>query len=136
MLEKLIKARNKKGFTLVELIVVLVILAILAAIMVPALLGWIDKANEKTSAAQARAVYVSAQATATELYGKGIKISGAIKGNDTNSSGAAAHYGDFNSSVKDLVDDDATVDSTTVFHVSNNKVLSLEYDGETYVYDN
>ena len=39
--------RARKGFTLVEVIVVLVILAILAAIMIPAMTGWIDKANEK-----------------------------------------------------------------------------------------
>ena len=41
------KKNNNKGFTLVELIVVLVILAILAAILVPALLGYIDRAREK-----------------------------------------------------------------------------------------
>ena len=35
---------HKKGFTLVEVIVVLVILAILAAILVPSMVGWIDKA--------------------------------------------------------------------------------------------
>ena len=39
------KLKDKKGFTLVELIVVLVILAILAALLVPALTGYIDKAN-------------------------------------------------------------------------------------------
>ena len=38
---------NRRGFTLVELIVVLVILAILAAILVPALLGYVDRAKEK-----------------------------------------------------------------------------------------
>ena len=37
--------KNNKGFTLVELIVVLVILAILAAILTPALLGYIDRAR-------------------------------------------------------------------------------------------
>ena len=41
------KKMENKGFTLVELIVVLVILAILAAILVPALLGYIDRAKEK-----------------------------------------------------------------------------------------
>ena len=46
MFEKIRKMKNKKGFTLVELIVVLVILAILAAMLVPALTGYIDKANK------------------------------------------------------------------------------------------
>ena len=66
------KKRNDKGFTLVELIVVLVILAILAAILVPALLGYIDKAREKQITTNAEAAYVAAQALATEAYGKRI----------------------------------------------------------------
>ena len=39
MFEKIRKMKNKKGFTLVELIVVLVILAILAALRSPFLVG-------------------------------------------------------------------------------------------------
>ena len=67
------KKNNNKGFTLVELIVVLVILAILAAILVPALLGYIDKAREKQVTTNAEAAYVAAQALATEYYGKTAK---------------------------------------------------------------
>jgi len=62
------KLFNKKGMTLVEVIVVLVILAILAAVLVPTMIGWIDKANKKTSAAEARAVYLAAQTLASEKY--------------------------------------------------------------------
>ena len=41
--------KNKKGFTLVEIIVVLVILAILAAIAVPSVIGYVNEAKESHS---------------------------------------------------------------------------------------
>ena len=43
----MIKRFNKKGFTLVEIIVVLVILAILAAIAVPSVLGYVEEAKKR-----------------------------------------------------------------------------------------
>lgn len=65
------KLKNKKGFTLVELIVVLVILAILAALLVPALTGYIDKAHEQSLTSEASMVLTAAQATVSESYGNG-----------------------------------------------------------------
>ena len=62
------KKRNDKGFTLVELIVVLVILAILAAILVPALLGYIDRAREKQVTTNAEAALVAAQGKMADAY--------------------------------------------------------------------
>lgn len=55
------------GFTLVELIMVLVILAILAAFTIPAMLGFVEDAKGKAVIAEAREVYVAAQAAATEI---------------------------------------------------------------------
>ena len=54
------KLKDKKGFTLVELIVVLVILAILAALLIPALTGYIDRANEEKVIAEARMALMAA----------------------------------------------------------------------------
>lgn len=67
---KKLKNNNKKGFTLVELIVVLVILAILAALLIPALTGYIDKAKEKNVIAKTRQIVMAAQTLADEEYAK------------------------------------------------------------------
>lgn len=68
MFEKIRKMKNQKGFTLVELIVVLVILAILAAMLVPALTGYIDKANNQKIVATTRQVVMAAQTEVSEAY--------------------------------------------------------------------
>lgn len=56
------KAQNKKGFTLVELIVVIVIILILAAVLVPSMLKYIEKANKANCKSDAATILSQLQA--------------------------------------------------------------------------
>ena len=74
MFEKIRKLKDRKGFTLVELIVVLVILAILAALLIPALTGYINKANEEKVIAECRMAVMAVQTESTTIYGANGKV--------------------------------------------------------------
>lgn len=51
------KKTNKKGFTLVELVIVIAVIAILAAVLIPVFTNIIGDAKEKAALADARNVY-------------------------------------------------------------------------------
>lgn len=51
------KKSNKKGFTLVELVVVIAIIGVLAAILVPSMMGYVKKSRLKTANSNAKSAY-------------------------------------------------------------------------------
>lgn len=51
------KKFNKKGFTIVELVVVIAVIAILAAVLIPTFSNVVDKANESKAMQEAKAAY-------------------------------------------------------------------------------
>lgn len=53
-MRELNKCRHKKGFTLIELAVVMAVLLVLAAIMIPMLLGMQDKARTRVDETNAK----------------------------------------------------------------------------------
>lgn len=122
MLNKLRTLRNKKGFTLVELIVVLVILAILAAILIPSLSGYVDKANERAAIAEGRSALMAAQTLASEAY--------AESGTKTEPTAAA---------VKELAEVTGTVSDITLGGTDGVQVIKLTYTptkGDAVTYEN
>lgn len=60
--------RSRGGFTLVELIVVLVILGVLATFAVPALTGYIDSAKEKQAVSETQACVMTATRQGAQKY--------------------------------------------------------------------
>ena len=64
----MVKRQKQKGFTLVELIVVLVILSILAALLVPSLTGYIEKTHKTEVVAETRAITQAAQTELNMVY--------------------------------------------------------------------
>ena len=51
------KRNNKKGFTIVELVIVIAVIAILSAVMIPTFSGIVDKANESARDQEAANLY-------------------------------------------------------------------------------
>jgi len=54
--------KNNKGFSLVELIVVVLILGILAVAVTPQIMNWVDKSKENTDKSNVESIEVAAQA--------------------------------------------------------------------------
>lgn len=147
-----LRKNGKKGFTLVELIVVIVILGILAAIAVPALVGYIDKARTDGAITEAATARTALQTIMSDAYGhpvsgsttqytyQGPNASGANQTFTlTITGGAAGPDADLNSAVVGLTSADytgltgVTVDSK--FQVTGFKI-TVPGAGKTVTYAN
>ncbi len=71
------KKLNKRGFTIVELVVVIVVIAILAAVLIPTISSLVNKANQSADTSAVR--QMNEQLAITEVEGKPANIGEAIK---------------------------------------------------------
>lgn len=75
---KLLIDNKNKGFTLVEVIVVLVIIGVLMSIAVPSLTGYIDTSSDKKVIAECQSVVTAARTMASQDLATGTPVTSAI----------------------------------------------------------
>lgn len=126
MIKKLQKLKAKKGFTLVELIVVIAIIGVLAAILVPTMLGYVENSRITSMDQVAKTIKDAAQVSATEMDTQGVGLNTKtfeVKGG-YDADGTAGQKVKFTASVQgtvDTADPNGSIGVDTTNYKGNNK---------------
>ena len=112
--------RSRDGFTLVELIVVLVILGVLATFAVPALTGYIDSAKEKQAVSEAQACVMTATRQGAQNYA--LVQNASVAGNAENAAALTNWAGTLTNEVPSVTGGDVALTEGSgqyLLHVNN-----------------
>ncbi len=131
------RPNNKKGFTLIEIVIVIVIIAILAALLVPQLTRWIDKAkiaklkSDADTVRNSVAAYMTHEIAANEFDNATITDQNITTYVPDFWAGASEAAG------TTLQNTDSNKDGYTTFTIVNGSIKSITYykDKHTATYD-
>ncbi len=116
------RLKSKKGFTLIEVIVVITIIVTLIAIIGPNTIGYINSAKTTSNKATARAVYIAGMQVAADAAMKNIKLNNEAEIKEAIKASKLLQ-GDANS----------ILSSTTISYDSDNYIVNyVTYLGEKY----
>ena len=86
------KLNNKKGFTLMEMLIVVAIIAVLVAIAIPVFNGALTKSKEAADVANIRAAIITGEATAPTSEEQFLtRVTGTLNYNATNNNTTASN---------------------------------------------
>lgn len=128
--------KNQKGFTLVEIIVTVVILAVLMAVAVPVSLSYLDDVQEKKILNEAQAVYnvakVGSRSNRLSLAGQYVSTSGTYYEIDSDILASYVSKAKGTGVIKNLefVDDDIVF-----FRYKYNETTYVRYSKETGIFE-
>ena len=132
-MRKLREKLNKKGFTLVELIVVIVIVLILAAVLVPNVMKYIDDAKKSAFQAEASGYLTELQAEEAKTFASTGKDLGGLDASSSSSVNVTLKgltvqvaYDDADITAVGALNDGAKA------NVKNGVVYGFSYSGKTH----
>jgi len=126
-MQKILK--SKKGFTLMEIIVVLIILAVLVAALIPSFVRFAQNARANTAIAEARVGMTAAQAVVTEIIASGFTLEA-----DPNIQiQTFATVGDVSRFTNYITGDVAAPEGFSGITVAGNRVTGLVYTSDEFI---
>lgn len=109
----LAKKGSNKGFTLMEMIIVIAIIAILIALIAPNLISYLNTANETKVKANAKVCYTSANAWVAQQKVKGLSVGPATGTATITYSGGGDGKGTKSNMSNDITDLDSSIGADT-----------------------